>query len=373
MGADNHVDLPGSKPGLRLPLFLRGHGAGELFHTKTEGFQKAPQRRQMLLGQNLRRRHERGLPPRAADGPDAGRGHQRFAAAHVALDKAVHRRLPGHVPQRIRDGAPLRAGGGEGQRGVELRGFDGRDRRSAALLPAAAQAPHRALQYEQFLEDQPPPGQLQRAEIHGEMDILIGVARLRQGVFRPHGLRQGVRDIVAGFFQRGADIVHQHLVADPGGEGIAGKNAPGLLPLPFLRLKVRIGHRALFQRAAELAVEDVALPGADLVADIDLIEKRDIDAAAVVHGAEFHEEHPAAHVRQPRLRGHQSADADRFLQRRGHDGRKAGAVLVGARKMLQQVPDLQDAQLVQRFRPRFADALQVADVLIQSGHVIHLG
>ena len=98
------------------------HAAGEQGYPHPEGGEQAVQVLGVLAGQDLGGGQQCGLIPGPDAGPDGRSGHQRFAAAHVALQKAVHGRFARHVGQDLFHGPPLCAGGGEGQRLPERRG-----------------------------------------------------------------------------------------------------------------------------------------------------------------------------------------------------------------------------------------------------------
>jgi hypothetical protein len=72
----------------------------------------------VLLGEDLRGRHDRPLVA-AADGGQQGQGgHHRLATAHVPLQQAAHGHLTFDVGEYIFDGPPL------GRRQLEREGGD---------------------------------------------------------------------------------------------------------------------------------------------------------------------------------------------------------------------------------------------------------
>ena len=114
----------------------------------------------MLLGQDLRRRHERGLVPRLDGGEDGEGGDDGLARAHVALQEAVHRVGLGHVGadlpphallggrERVREGAEQLPPEGPGRVHAE-----------AALAPFALAADGETeLEEEEVVEDEAAPG-----------------------------------------------------------------------------------------------------------------------------------------------------------------------------------------------------------------------
>ena len=63
--------------------------------------------------------------------------------------------------------------------------------------PLAPHPAQRAGQNEQLLKDQPPPGQLQRLKVRGEVDVFKGIAGLNQFAAFTNLLRQNVRQFIA--------------------------------------------------------------------------------------------------------------------------------------------------------------------------------
>jgi hypothetical protein len=60
-----------------------------------------------LLGQHLRRGHDRALPPGLDGREERGDGDHRLAAADVALQEPAHRPLGAHVGEELFDDALL--------------------------------------------------------------------------------------------------------------------------------------------------------------------------------------------------------------------------------------------------------------------------
>ena len=86
----------------------------------------------VLLGQQLRRRHERGLQP-AADGARGGRGgHHGLAAAHVALHQPHHGPVVGEIAIDFRSARVCAP--------VSLNGSEARKRCSSPLASSRRQA-----------------------------------------------------------------------------------------------------------------------------------------------------------------------------------------------------------------------------------------
>ena len=89
---------------------------------RQQGGEPVGQLGEVLLGQDLGGRHQRALPA-GVDGHAGGqRRHHRLAAAHVALQQAVHGLGARQVGGDFLAHAALRAGQVEGQRGQQLLG-----------------------------------------------------------------------------------------------------------------------------------------------------------------------------------------------------------------------------------------------------------
>jgi hypothetical protein len=84
-------------------------------HAQSQRFQPLPRIARMLLGQNLRWSHQHGLTTRFDRPQHRREGHHRFAAAHIAVQQAVHRRAGGHVAMNLVQAALLRRRELEGQ------------------------------------------------------------------------------------------------------------------------------------------------------------------------------------------------------------------------------------------------------------------
>ncbi len=89
--------------------------AREQCHTDGHVVQKVHDGLQVLLGQYLRRGHDAGLVAVVQRNEHRHQCHQRLAAAHVALQQAVHLAPAAHVPADFADDALLGIGQREGQ------------------------------------------------------------------------------------------------------------------------------------------------------------------------------------------------------------------------------------------------------------------
>ena len=105
--------------GQRHPALGGFHAAHQQRHVDAERLQTVGQRGGMLPGQNFGGGQHGALPAVLGGVPDGRRRHQRFAAAHIPLQQAVHGRLAAQVAGDFLRRALLRSGGGIGQAAPE--------------------------------------------------------------------------------------------------------------------------------------------------------------------------------------------------------------------------------------------------------------
>ena len=306
----------------------------------------------MLLGKDLRRRHERALIAVFPNVPDAGRRDHRLAGADVALNQAVHQRAGAHVVRSAQNRALLCARGREGEAVEKLPRVLPFHLQSAGAAALAAHPPHRAREHEQLLKDQPPPRQLQRAEIGGEVDVLVSKARLRKPVLVQDLLRQRVRQIVSAEIERCAHRVEHHALRQPRAQGIDRHDPPRHAPgraRAVLALGHRVRQRLFLPDEADFSIKNIGLPLMQGVLSIGLVEIGDLHRARVVHGAELHQLHAAANAVQARGRRDHRPDAHRVPGHGQRNGRKSRAVLVSSRKERHEIAHGVHAQLLEGF------------------------
>ena len=133
VGADQDVDLAGGGHVQDFLLPLAGRAAGEqpegdgAVHVRKLGAQNLgrlprrgdlaehpdhppeefPHRGEVLLGEDFRRGHERGLLAVCRSGEERGQRHHCLAAAHVALEQAGHGHGAGEVIRHVAQGLAL--------------------------------------------------------------------------------------------------------------------------------------------------------------------------------------------------------------------------------------------------------------------------
>ncbi len=174
MGADHDLRVAGCDFLQHLAARLARDLACEPCHPHAQGFEPATQVVEMLLGQQLGRRHQGGL---LADFHCLHRGqrsHHGLAAADVALYQPQHGRGFAEVRLDLVEDAPLRTGEFEGQGLAQLAGqrrAAQRGRRMRLLRQAlAAQA---QVMGEELLQCQAPLRRMAAGEQCG--DVLSGL------------------------------------------------------------------------------------------------------------------------------------------------------------------------------------------------------
>ncbi len=153
---DEHVDAAAGERVEDLRAGLALHAAGQELGAETRLAEDPEDRRKVLLGEDLGRRHERRL--KAALGGEDRRedGDDRLPAPDVALEEPAHRAARAEVLADLPDHALLRRRQRERKRFLEARadrvvGRQDRRRHGGALPAAALEAD---LELEELLEDE---------------------------------------------------------------------------------------------------------------------------------------------------------------------------------------------------------------------------
>ena len=137
--ADDQVDPSGGDFFQHGGPQLGRHAAGQFRAADLAAGQEPPDREGMLPGEDFRGGHEHGLVSVGHGQQHRVQGHDRLAAAHVALQEAVHRPRPAHVGPDLGDRLPLALRSARRGRG------GGCGRRSGPWPPAAGPAAGRAV------------------------------------------------------------------------------------------------------------------------------------------------------------------------------------------------------------------------------------
>ena len=279
VGAHHEVGLVVPDGGQRGAAGGGFHAAGQQGDPHPERGQHPVQVLGMLGSQNLGGGQQRCLIAAADAGPDGGCRHQRFAAAHIALQQAVHGLPARHVGQDLRHGPPLGPGGGEGQRVPERLRVEKLHRcpgggAAPVLHPADAQ-----LQNEQFFVDEPPPGRkggfLALRAVDGPHGLCLG----EQAVFLAHLRRQRIGQKL-GMGEQLADTPGDDAARKPIGLGVDGLEGGG----GDLRLgaHLRVDHLAAEHPAGHDALKIIGLPQFQLLGGVGVVEPGDLQAGNIV-------------------------------------------------------------------------------------------
>ena len=199
------------------------------------------------------------------------------------------------------------------------------------------------------------------------MDVLQREARVAQVVRPPYLVGQHVLRQVAALVQPLPHGLGHHDLGDARRQGVDGHDAPRQL-LTALLFQQGVGHPAADTAALGSAVEDIRLAPVEGVFAVFLMEKRDVQHAALVHGAHLHHRLTAGDAVGGGLLRQHSAAAGVFPLRQVADGEQLRAILPAAGIVGDQVAQRADVQLFQRLGAGLAHALDEADIGVEIGH-----
>ena len=199
------------------------------------------------------------------------------------------------------------------------------------------------------------------------MDVLVGIIYPAELVGLTDTVRQAVRQNIGAAVQALPDGPGQQQLADPGGEGIDGHDAAGVLP-PSLRLYNGTCHTFPQEASLRPAIKGVGCAHLQLTFQPGLVEKGHIQRASVVHGPDLHQIHALANVGQLWLRGDHGGDAGRFARDELADGLYFPAVLIAPGEPVDKVAQRGNAQLAQGSGLGLANALDVPHIGVQIRH-----
>ena len=308
----------------------------------------------MLLGEDLRRGHERGLVT-GFDGQEHGaEGDQRFTRADVAVEQAVHGARRREVGADFRDRALLRAGQWEGEGGVQAahqvvgRAVD-RSRLRDLFRPFGRNA---ELHGEELTEHEVPPRLFQVLRTVGKMNLAPGPGP-RRGI--QGGWHQGFHRIVLEQFQHIPDQPAQDPRREAFGRAVNRGEAVQVqrnLRIVFHDFELGVRDDDAGFSALRLPINNQPMPRHD-----HLLHPVGIEPAAGQRLAEGvwifllqqHVEHflPAAETPEAGLFLDHPADAHRLVAVARGKVVEAGAVLVAFWKMGEQPFDRRDADTLE--------------------------
>ena len=351
--------------------------AGAQRQPHAERLQPTAKHQEMLLGQDLRRRHERGLIPGLHAEQHRRDGDERFARADVALEQSVHRPRRLEIGADFGDGAALRAGRREGERGeeaVEQRAVPGvvlAELRGGLRAARGDDELHR----EKLRHHQVPPRGLQLGFVGREMDPL------ERDAARPRVEPVGQRRVE--FFQlhapqRVVDQPPQHPLAHALGRRVDRRDAPqvderfllvALAAFAFEDLELRVIDDHIFSPRLRLAVNHEPLAVCDDFLDVKQVEpahgqpRRQGMAGRLLNRRL--EERLAAGKPLHRGADDQTADAHRLVPRLGREVFKLPAVFVTTRIMPDQIADRAQPQPFASLRARRPEAGDLGQRLVE--------
>ena len=226
----------------------------------------------------------------------------------------------------------------------------------------AADAAQSAGEDKQLFKHKTPPRQLQRAEIGGEVDVLIGIAGLYEPVSFPHGLGQDLRQQFSAAVEALADTLHHGPLIQSGAETVDRHDPPGNAVFHAFPFIDRIDHAAARALHFDLAVEDAAVPAVKIVFHVGLIKIGYVEFSALVHDAKTDQIQTPADAGELRRVGNEHRYAHALTVLGESDGLILTPVLVAPRKKGDQVIERIDAELVERLRLFLPDAFDITDV-----------
>ena len=341
--------------------------AGQPGHGNTQGLEPGGKIPQMLVGQQLGRRHHRDLQS-ALDSTEGGAGgDDGLARPDVTLHQPLHRMALPQIAQDFFQHALLRARQPERQARQQLLhqfAFIHDGRRRFRLHPCA-QAPQAQVMRQQFLEGQAQHGgvfalcqQLHRRVRRRLMHQRQRLGERRQLQLAQHFRRQPLVNFIKMLFQRLARQLAQAQLMQAGGRRIhRGKGFLGLRRLGAINeFVLGMDHLKPDRAEAHLAKQPQA-PAAREVLLLDSVEIKKPQmqmTGAVTHATDETAQAAKHHVRQ----------LDLALHRRLHagpqatDAQQTGAILVTQREMEQDVLHGLQAETRQFFFELWPDTFQ---------------
>ncbi len=246
VGADDQPELARLEDRQRAAP-VRGRGrAGQQRRRQRHPAEQPLERREVLVGERLGRRHQRRLLPRLERSQHRVEGDHRLAGADLAHQQPLHRPLGGEVGVDLGEGPHLVRGRLERKRAQPV--ADERARlverhRGPALVALAAAQCERRLMQEELLVGEPHAGRVELRGVVGEVGRDPGVGGAGERVRVADRGRERLGD-VAGPSQRLPRPLPQLLRAQALGGGMGGHH-PG-------RVDARRNRAVAVQRARPL-------------------------------------------------------------------------------------------------------------------------
>ena len=319
----------------------------------------------MLAGQNFRWGQHGALPAILRSKPDGRSGHQRFAAAHIALQQTVHRGLPAQIMADFFRRAALCPGGCIGQAAPERRKVQLPHGGTGNFAAMASHQKDPQLQDIQFFKDQTAAGS-------------GSICRVPRGMDGPHSVRFG-RHAVAGqqlWRQRVIQLGHifQRQLGTAGQAGGGQPFGAAVNRQQGRRSNLGFGAHKRVQdfppghHAANAALEIIFGSRFQLFRRIGRVEPGKRQHPCIVPRQHMGEHPPTfnAAVRVPLQ--HRCLYAAVHIKRGRYHGVWLRVVNIPPRIVQQQIPDGINAKFGKLFGVSGANALQVLDVSVDIRH-----
>ena len=259
VGAEHDPGRPRRDPLEHRAALLARLAAGQPGERDAERRDPLGELAEMLLGEDFGRRHHRRLRPVLHRAQAGERRHDGLAAAHVALEQAVHRVGLRQVRADLAPGPHLRAGQLEGKpREHRPHERSARGKRCGTLgLAFAIVRAHRQLLCEQLVELDPPPRRMrpcaERLLVRG------GAGAVQRGDRRGESIeaelraqRFGQRLVEFGALERLRDQPAQRGLGESRGDRIDRRERGRQRLLAVQHVEARMDHLAAEQAAAGL-------------------------------------------------------------------------------------------------------------------------
>ena len=292
----------------------------------------------MLLCQNLRGGHQGALPAVSGRAVGSRSSHHGLAAAHVALDKAVHGGTLPEIPENFFHRPLLGTGQGKGQAPVKQSKI--RVRIGSGFLFRAG-SPHQrqtSRENEELLKNQPFLGQLCLCHGGGLMDGRVGSVRIRNAIALPNLRRQNFRRRITD----GQGLPHspKHRgVVQSRGQRINGQNPPGSHRLGIQRFKHRIRHAVADKISGYRTIEYVFSAINQLVGHIAIIKEGHIQPSRVVRNLYPGDIQALANMGGSGSIHDHGLKAGRYIRLQLFNGNQLCPVLIASWKMADQIPE----------------------------------
>ena len=265
MGADDAADLAARDRRAAGRTLFRFQPRRQQGHLDAERLQQPAERREVLLGENLRRRHDRRLVARLHRRAHGERGDHGLARADVALQQAMHRIRRRHVAADVVPHALLRRRQRKRQARPQPREELAARAHRHPPLPRRARAEDREaeLKEQEVVEGQAPERGDALGFARGKVSAAQGIGQRRQMAARTHSVGQRLVHLVRVRLDETPEQRAQRLLRQPLGGRVHGHERAGVDRLvvarvdrlPFLNVQADL---VLVARAA--AVHDQPLP-----------------------------------------------------------------------------------------------------------------